>query len=754
MKKIYLTLVSLILVSLMASAQTRIYTPALRAPANNAVGQTPDVTLDWDAVTGQGQTITYTLQLAQNADFSDAITFEPTIFTALKMNELKFGEYYLWRVKATDGASTSEWSAPFTFRVVNTVTITAPNNQSTQNPNPLVKWTALTGVTHYDLQIDTAYSWAAEISGINTQLNDVFEIDETHAWAVGDNGIILKRTTTGWTSVSSPTAKKLFDVFFLNNQYGCAVGESGTILFYDGTQWTSSTSGVTKNLNGVFFTSPTSGVAVGNDGTVLRFNGSDWTAETTGVTVDFYAIHGLDANHIWATGKAGNLAFYNGTSWTKSIIINRDMLGIWALAPNKVYTSAKAGRIYQFDGNTWTEIASGSTKDLNDICFIDETEGYAVGAQGTLVYYNGDVWAPIASGTTQNLNGVFFSSPSSGYFVGAGGVIVAFQGEGFNSPYLKNFSLNSDISEFQFNNLLFGRTHYFRIRARHATSTSDWSSARSFSIVARPTLLKPTNNASNISLDTLAQWEVLTGVVRYTVQLATEQSFSDPFTFETNGNSYRFQGLSYGQDYYWRVNTRHAASISDWSEVFKFTTINTVSLSAPTNNATGVSRMPLYEWKDIKGTEKYMMQVSKTNTFADVSEFIVPKNFYQSVSQLNVGETYFWRVRGIQGLDSTNWSNAWSFVVTTESGIADQPSQSFSIHPNPGNGQITLQLADNVSVSSIEVYTLVGKKVFEMPVLMEAGHPAKLDLSEIGKGIFLVRVNTSQGNLTRKLIIE
>lgn len=754
MKKIYLTLVSLLLVSLMASAQTRIYTPELRAPANNAVGQMPDVVLDWDAVTGQGQTITYTLQLAQNADFSDATTFEPTIFTAMKMNELKFGEYYYWRVKATDGITTSEWSDPFIFRVANTVTITAPNNQSTQNPDPLVKWNPLTGVTHYDLQIDTAYSWAPEVSGTTTQLNDVFEIDENNAWAVGDNGLILKRSASGWAGVTSPTTKKLFDVFFIDNQFGCAVGESGTILFYNGTEWTSSTSGVTNNLNGVYFTSPTNGVAVGNGGTALRFNGSEWTAETTGVTVDFYAIHGLDENHIWATGKAGNLAFFNGTSWTKSTIINRDMLGIWALAPDDVYTSAKAGRIYKFDGNTWTEIASGSTKDLNDICFIDETEGYAVGAQGTLVYYNGDVWAPIASGTTQNLNGVFFSSPSSGYFVGAGGVIVAFQGEGFNSPYLKNFSLTADNSEFRFNNLLFGRTHYFRIRTRHATSTSDWSSARSFSIVARPTLSKPANNATNVALDTLAQWEALTGVVRYTVQLATEQTFSDPFTFETNGNSYRFQGLAYGLDYFWRVNTRHAGGISDWSEVFKFTTINSVTLNAPANNATGVSRMPLYEWKDIKGTEKYLLQISKSNSFADVSEFIVPKNFYQSVTQLNVGETYFWRVRGIQGLDSTNWSNAWTFTVTTESGIADQPSQAFSIHPNPGNGQITLQLADNVNVSGIEVYTLVGKKVFETPLMMEAGRPAKLDLSEIGKGIFLVRVNTSQGNLTRKLIIE
>ncbi len=754
MKKIYLTLASLILVSLIASAQTRIYTPALRAPADNAIDQSPDVTLDWDAVTGQGQTITYTVQLAEKADFSDAITFDPTIFTALKMNELKFGHYYLWRVKATDGNLTSEWSAPFSFRVANTVSITSPNNQSTQNPDPLVKWKELTGITHYDLQIDTSYSWAPEVSGINTQLNDVFEVDEDNAWAVGDNGIILKKSAGAWSGVPSGTTKNLLDVFFVDNNHGWAVGEGGTILFNNGTEWSAMNSDVTKTLYGVYFANAQNGYAVGAGGTVLHFDGSSWSAVNTGVTVDFFAIHGLDANHIWATGKSGNLVFYDGTSWTKSIIVNRDMLGIWAIAPNKVYTSAKAGRVYSYNGQTWTEILSGSTRDLNDICFIDENEGYAVGAQGTLVYYNGDVWAPIASGTTQNLNGVYFSSSSSGYFVGAGGVIVAFQGEGFNSPFLKDFSLTADNSEFRFNNLLFGRTHYFRIRARHASSTSEWSSARSFSIVARPTLTKPANLGVNVALDTIAQWEPLTGIVRYSVQLATDANFTDPFNYETSNNNYRFQGLAYGQDYYWRVNTRHAAAVSDWSEVFKFTTTSTIAQTAPANNAINVIRMPLFEWKSIKGTEKYMIQYSTNSNFNEPFETIVTQNFYQTQIQLIPGQAYLWRVRGIQGLDSTSWSSAWTFTVTTQDGIADQPAHSFSIHPNPGNGQITLQLAETLTPSGIEVYTLVGKKVYESPLFVESGRTAKLNLSEIGKGIYLIKLNTTQGVLTRKLIIE
>lgn len=754
MKKIYLTITAIILVGFLATAQTRIYAPALRAPANNATDQVPNVALDWDAVTGQGETITYTVQLAQQADFSDATTFGPTILTAVEMNELKFDEVYYWRVKAADGITTSDWSAPFSFRVVPTVTITSPNNQTTQNPDPLVKWNTLSGVTHYDLQIDTAYSWAAEASGVSAQLNDVFELDADNAWAVGNGGVILKKTVAGWESVSSPVTANLQDVFFVDANNGWAVGASGKIVYYNGTEWTEQSSGVTTQLNGIYFSSAANGYAVGATGTALHFDGTAWSAVSTGITVDIYAAHGLDANHIWVVGKSGNVAFFDGATWEKTVIVNRDMLGVWMLAPNKVFVSAKAGRVYFYDGSSWTEQTTGSTRDLNDVCFIDDNHGFAAGAQGTLAFFNGNIWTTIASGSTQNLFGVYFSGETSGYIVGNSGVVIAYQGDGFNSSYLKNFSLTADVAEFRFSNLAFGKNHYFRMRARHASSTSDWSSARSFTVVSSPELDKPANNATNIALDTLVQWDALTGVVRYTVQLATEPNFVDPFTFETGANTYRFSGLAYGQDYYWRVNTRHAGGVSNWSEVWKFTTSNTVTLVAPADNATEVARMPLFEWQPIRGTEKYLLEVSKANTFTEPSDYLVTTAFYQTQYFLDASETYFWRVRGIQGLDSTSWSATRSFVTTFENSLIDQNQQTFSIHPNPGNGQVSISLKENDQDANLEVYTLVGKKVYAGTLHFRNQRPVSLDLSLLGKGVYLVRLNTLQGNITRKLIIE
>jgi hypothetical protein len=54
MKNIYSTLLFALLLSFSAFAETKIYAPELRLPANEAIGQMPDVVLDWNAVAGQG----------------------------------------------------------------------------------------------------------------------------------------------------------------------------------------------------------------------------------------------------------------------------------------------------------------------------------------------------------------------------------------------------------------------------------------------------------------------------------------------------------------------------------------------------------------------------------------------------------------------------------------------------------------------------------------------------------------------------
>jgi photosystem II stability/assembly factor-like uncharacterized protein len=753
-----LQIISIVLIfNLSAYSQTRIYTPVLKAPEDVAINQMPDALLDWDAVTGEGVEISYDVQLAQSPDFSDAVSFNNVTVTALNMTKLNFKELYYWRVRAHDGIATSDWSAAWSFYVVSTVTITSPANQSTQNPDPLVKWNTLTGVTQYEIQVDTAYSWRIENSGITTKLSDVFVVDANDTWAVGDAGVILHRTNGAWNSIESGVTANLTDVFFLDASHGWAAGESGTVLFYDGSTWTAMASGVTTTLNSLFFTSATNGYAVGNTGTSIHFDGTTWSNVVTGVTVDLYGIHGLDAQHIWAVGKTGKYSYFNGVSWVSGTVSTRDLLSVWAVSTDKVWIPSKAGKIYFWDGSSWSEQVSGSTKDLYDVCFLDENNGYIVGKSGTLLYYNGAQWKSTASGISQDLNSINIKDAATGFIVGNTGSVVAFQGEGFNSPYRKEYHAPGTILEFRFSNLLFGQTHYFRMRASHEQDTSDWSPANSFFVVAKPTLKTPVSNSVEIALDTLAKWEVLTGVVKYGIQLSTDEIFTDPLYFESSIGEYRFQDLIFGQDYYWRVNARHAGDISAWSDANKFTTINTVSLISPEDNAVDLSLLPKYTWNEIRGTEKYMIQIAQNNNFVGAESNIVTIPEFQTQFLLEKNTEFFWKVIAIQGLDSTNWSPTRSYTTSNGTSIPESKSQAFILFPNPSNGEMNLVFTvGNAELVKVEVFNLLGNSVFEDSFMSLVGEVKKnYDLrGTLKKGVYLVRLVDSKKVYTQKLTIE
>ncbi|MGE4541875.1 MAG: hypothetical protein AB7D35_11490, partial [Bacteroidales bacterium] len=232
MKRFLSVLTIVLIFGLQLSAQQRIYTPEMKAPANGAIDQMPNALLDWNAVTGQGTEVVYEVQLSQDETFNNPVSFPQTSVTAYEMSELNFNETYYWRVRASDGIATSDWSTPWSFTVVKTVTITSPANASVQNPDALLKWNEITGVTGYDIEVDTAYSWRAESSGQSNNLFGVFNVDETTAWAVGASGTILKLENNSWTSVTSPVDSDLHDVFFTSANSGWIVGVDSVLLHY------------------------------------------------------------------------------------------------------------------------------------------------------------------------------------------------------------------------------------------------------------------------------------------------------------------------------------------------------------------------------------------------------------------------------------------------------------------------------------------------------------------------------------------
>ncbi|MFH1683876.1 MAG: hypothetical protein ABIA67_03235 [Candidatus Margulisiibacteriota bacterium] len=147
----------------------------------------------------------------------------------------------------------------------------------------------------------------ADIHGINFFSTTGFAVGNYDAVDQG----IYKSTDSGaiWTGQTNPTAgnEDLYDVKAISALVAWAVGDNGSIIktTNGGTNWANQTSGTTEHLKGVDFLDATTGWAVGDSGTILKTDdGSTWATDATGDTTTdtLEAVHAFNQYNAWAVG--------------------------------------------------------------------------------------------------------------------------------------------------------------------------------------------------------------------------------------------------------------------------------------------------------------------------------------------------------------------------------------------------------------------------------------------------------------------
>lgn len=91
---------------------------------------------------------------------------------------------------------------------------------------------------------------------------------------------------------------------------------------------------------------------------------------------------------------------------------------------------------------------------------------------------------------------------------------------------------------------------------------------------------------------------------------------------------------------------------------------------SPENNSTVSTLTPSFNWAGVNAAESYILQVSENNTFTSIVLDIsgITTTFYSNTgSTLQDSTTYYWRVKGVNTADSTDWSIVYGFAVSLES---------------------------------------------------------------------------------------
>jgi hypothetical protein len=166
---------------------------------------------------------------------------------------------------------------------------------------------------------DAALTWTKYSSSpATTVLRAVTSPAPDVAFAVGNNGVVVQRIGTTWSTLASGTTANLSgvwassatDVFVIGFQAGASL-----VRHYDGNNWTQMTIPTNDILYGIWGTGPRDVFVVGDDSTLLHYNGSTWTQQDSPVQTRFWAVGGTGPGDVYASGDDGIVLHYDGYGW-------------------------------------------------------------------------------------------------------------------------------------------------------------------------------------------------------------------------------------------------------------------------------------------------------------------------------------------------------------------------------------------------------------------------------------------------------
>lgn len=93
-------------------------------------------------------------------------------------------------------------------------------------------------------------------------------------------------------------------------------------------------------------------------------------------------------------------------------------------------------------------------------------------------------------------------------------------------------------------------------------------------------------------------------------------------------------------------------------------------------------------------------------------------------------------------------------LVISIVGIENSENQKFKISPNPNNGNFTIEIPESIEIQRIEILSMQGKKIKDFNKFETKSKQIALNINNLTKGLYYLKVITEDSIILRKLIIE
>lgn len=331
-----------------------------------------------------------------------------------------------------------------------------------------------------------------------------------------------------------------------------------------------------------------------------------------------------------------------------------------------------------------------------------------------------------------------------------------------------------------------------------------------------PVLTTPANLAvvapSNINLN----WNAISGITQYVVQISTTNAFS---TFVVNqnvsANTFTFTTALNATEYFWRVAARNGDCTGSFSAPFKFTTTfcgsiastnvpitipasgtptveSTLTIPNSSNvviNDVNVSINIEHSWiNDITvslispaGTivQLFTNQCSASQpgfinavaTFDDaalnpVSCAPAPPSVSGRVRPSQVLSAFngqssqgIWRLRVFDKANQDGGQiNSWNLEICSNQAplsIVSENKINFSVFPNPNNGSFNIKMDDIISDKvSVLVYDMRGRMIYNQDYKAQSGFNQNIQLDNVQSGVYLLNIIDGDRKETKRIVIQ
>ncbi len=219
--------------------------------------------------------------------------------------------------------------------------------------------------------------------------------------------------------------------------------------------------------------------------------------------------------------------------------------------------------------------------------------------------------------------------------------------------------------------------YYWRVSASTLLVLSSWSNVWRFTTSsplpdpAVPALVSPADGSTNQPATITLSWNASANSNHYWIQIATDQSFSNPVIGDSTitGTTFQANNLAASTIFYWRVKGLSSSSASAWSNIWNFTTESSriqppsqPVLASPANGALNISTSVTLSWNPDSNADHYWIQVATDPNFSNMifTDYTITGTSKQ-ITGLSNSKTYYWQVRAINAGGQSPWSSQWSF---------------------------------------------------------------------------------------------